>query len=201
MKKKSRFFGVKGTIILVVLIGFIISYYYYLSNKPAANVGDDGVKISAAQEILLKNYDINYPPTPKEVVREYLQITKVLHNEELTDEEITNVGMKVQQLYDDEFVANKSTDEYLMDLKSEIANFRSNQYSIANYYTSSSTDVVYGKVNGYDCAKLYANYSIRTGGNAQKLQEVFILRKDDNGHWKIYGWQPVEDEENEESYE
>lgn len=199
MKKKTRFSGVKGTIILIILVGLIVSYFYYLSNKKPVSVDDEGVVITPAEEILLKNYNINYPPTPKEVVREYLQITKVLHNEELSDEEISDVGMKVQQLYDEEFVANKSTDEYIMDLKSEIANFKTNEYSIANYYTSSSTDVVYGKVNGYDCAKLYANYTIRAAGRSTMLQEVFILRKDAAGHWKIYGWQPVDDEnENED---
>lgn len=198
MKKKTRFSGTKGTIIIIILMGLIISFYYYLSNRPTKRVDDEGVVVSAAQEILLKNYDINYPPTPKEVVREYLQITKVLHNEELTDKEITDVGLKVQQLYDDEFVANKSEDEYIMDLKSEIANFRTNQYAIANYYTSASTDVIYDRVNGYDCAKLYANYSVRTGSKTQTLQEVFILRKDGAGHWKIFGWQPVIEEEDNE---
>ena len=82
--------------------------------------------------------------------------------------------------------------KYFKDLKSEIATFRDNEYAITNYYTSASTDVVYDTVDGYDFAKLYGTFSIRSGGKAQLLQEIFLLRKDSNGHWKIYGWQPVE---------
>ena len=116
----------------------------------------------------------------------------MLHNEKLSDDEIEKVAIKIRELYDDEFIANKSQDEYLKDLKSEIATFRDNDYAITNYYTSASTDVVYDTVDGYDFAKLYGTFSIRAGGKAQLLQEVFLLRKDNDGHWKIYGWQPVE---------
>lgn len=194
---KKRFNGTKGIIIIVILVGLIISYYYYLSNKDFTNTKND-VSISAAQEILLKNYDINYPPTPKEVLKEYLQISKVLHNENLSDEEVTQLGLKIQELYDAEFVANKSKESYLTDLKSEVANFRNNSYAITNYYTSSSTDVIYDKLDGFDFAKLYATYSVRAGSEVQTLQEVFLLRKDDANHWKIYGWQPVEKQNDNE---
>ncbi|MBO4844790.1 MAG: hypothetical protein J5525_00535 [Lachnospiraceae bacterium] len=189
---KNRFKGTKGTIILIVLVFLVISYYYYLSNKTNPDKNEEAIKVSSAQEIILKNYTINYPPTPKEVVKEFLQISKVLHNENLSDEEINGIAMKVRELYDDEFIANKSDDEYLKDLKSEIATFRDNDYAITNYYTSSSTDVVYDTVDGYKFAKLYGTFSIRTGKESQLLQEVFLLRKDAAGHWKIYGWQPVE---------
>ncbi|MCR4748653.1 MAG: hypothetical protein K5877_02440 [Lachnospiraceae bacterium] len=188
----KRFKGTKGTIMLILLVFLVISYYYYLSNKTSEGKNEEDLKVSSAQEILMANYNINYPPTPKEVVKEFLQISKVLHNENLTDDEIKQVAMKIRELYDDEFIAAKSEDEYLKDLKSEIATFRDNDYAITNYYTSASTDVVYDTVDGYKFAKLYGTFSIRSGGKAQLLQEVFLLRKDASGHWKIYGWQPVE---------
>lgn len=188
----DRFKGTKGTVIIIILVCLVLSYYYYLSNKTVTSKPEEEIKASPVQEILLKNYSNSYPPTPKEVVKEFLQISKVLHNEELSDEEIALVGMKVTELYDEELVNNKSEDEYITDLKSEIATFRSNEYVITNYFASSSTDVVYGTVKGYQCAKLYGTFSIRAGGKAQVLQDVFLLRKDADGHWKIYGWQPVE---------
>lgn len=188
---KNRFKGTKGTIIILILVCLVVSYYYYLSNKTSGKQ-EDVVTTNSVQEITLKNYEISYPPTPKEVVKEFLQISKVLHNEKLTDEEIEVVGLKILALYDDELVANKSTEDYFIDLKSEIATFRTNEYVITNYYTSTSTEVVYGKVEGYDTAKLYGTFSIRANGKAQVLQDVFLLRKDSTGRWKIMGWQPVE---------
>ena len=129
----DRFKGTKGTVIIIILVCLVLSYYYYLSNKTITSKPEEEIKASPVQEILLKNYSNAYPPTPKEVVKEFLQISKVLHNEELTDEEIALVGMKVTELYDEELVNNKSEDEYITDLKSEIATFRSNEYVITNY--------------------------------------------------------------------
>ena len=194
---QNRFKGTKGALILIILVVLVVSYYYHLSNSTSSDKRNDEIKISAASDILMKNYSVNYPPTPKEVVKEYLQISKVLHNDELSDEEITAVGLKIQELYDDEFIANKSQEDYIRDLKSEVAAFRNNNYVITNYYTSASTEVVYGVVDGFEFAKLYASYSIRVGGKSQILQEIFLLRKDSNGRWKIYGWQPVEEDESE----
>ena len=192
---KKSFTGTKGTILIIVLCCLVVSYYYHLSNKTNSNKHEEEIKVSAASDLLLHNYDINYPPTPKEVLKEYLQITKVLHNDSLTDDEINQLAKHIQKLYDEEFLANKSEEDYLKDLKSEVATFRENDYSITNYYTTSSTDVIYDVVDGYQFAKMFATYSIRTTGKADTLQMTFILRKDDAGHWKIYGWQPVMEED------
>lgn len=190
--------GPKGTAIIIILVLLVLSYYYYLSNRTAQEKVEEDISISATQEVLLKDYAHSYPPTPKEVLKDYLEITKVLHNENLTDEQIGLLAQKIQELYDIEFVANKTQDNYLMDLKSEIATFRKNNYSITNYYTSSSTDVEYYKMDGFNFAKLYATYSVRTENGLKSSQNVFLMRKDSDGHWKIYGWMPVDSAEGEE---
>ena len=53
----------------------------------------------------------------------------------------------------------------------------------------------YFNLDGYECAGLYGTFNIRTAKGTQVLREVFILRKDEKGHWKIYGFVPVTDEE------
>lgn len=189
--------GLKKSIFVVLLVLLVLSYYCYLSNKTKTSKDESEVKASPAQEVLMKDYDKKYPPTPKEVVKEYLQITKVLHNEKLTDEEVEAIAKKIQLLYDDEFIANKSEEDYIKDIKSEVATFRDNDYSITNYYTSSSTDVEEYSMDGYKFAKLYASYNVRAGREMKALELAMLLRKDENGHWKIYGWMPVTSEDNE----
>ena len=34
----------------------------------------------------------------------------------------------------------------------------------------------------------------RVGTQMVNSRTVYVLRKDQEGHWKIYGWQPVHDE-------
>lgn len=191
----GRFKGTKGFICLVILILLIVGYYYYLSNKSAETKKEENVEISAVQEVLMRDLTKSYPPTPKEVVKLYCELTKVIHNEEMTEEELQALSKKIQELYDDELIANKTEEDYLLDLKSEITTFKDNGYVISNYSTSASTDVDYFEADGFSFAKLYGSYYIRVNTSMQTLEEVFLLRKDDIGHWKIYGWQPVEEQE------
>ncbi|MCR5399217.1 MAG: hypothetical protein K6E68_06745 [Lachnospiraceae bacterium] len=185
--------GVKGFIIILILVLLIVGYYYYLSNRNYRDRKEAEVVVTPAQSLLLLNFDINYPPTPKEVVKQYMEFSKVLHNEDLTDEEIEAVGLKLLEILDDDLVANKTREDYIKDLKSELKTFKDNDYAIVNMYTSQSTDVDFFEVEGRECSSLYGTFSIRTDSGTQLLQDIFILRKDDNGHWKIYGWQPQAD--------
>lgn len=193
----KRFKGTRGMICLLALILIVVGYYYYLSNKSHKKAQEENVVISNAQNLLLRDLDRNYPPTPKEVLKYYLEITKCLHNEQLAEDELTDLANKLLMLYDDELAANKSQDAYLTDLKSEISTFRDNDYAISSYSVSASTDVEEFKEDGYSFARLYCTYYIRVKTSMQNLNEVFLLREDDNGHWKIYGWQQVTEEEME----
>ncbi len=192
----KNFKGTKGFIIALVLVLIIVGYYYYLSNRQAKVKREENVQLSAADELLLTNFEVNYPPTPKEVVKKYLDFTKVLHDPSLSEEDVEKLALKIQVLYDNELVANKSEEDYIKDLKSELKTFADNDYSIVNYYTSSSTEVEFFTVDGYDCASLYGTYNIRTSSGTKILTNIFILRRDDGGRWKIYGWQEVTDDAN-----
>lgn len=88
-------------------------------------------------------------------------------------------------------VANKEQSEYFQDLKDEIATFHTNKWTISTYWTSSSTDVERFTEAGYEFARLYCTFTIRQNGGSGSSNEVFLLRRDENEHWKIYGWQLV----------
>lgn len=191
----KRFRGTKGIIILVMMMVLVIGYFYYLSNRTVSSDNKTATvnteKISPVATVLLRNLDINYPATPKEVVKYYAELTKVLYNEEYTDEEFQALAVKIQQLYDPELVANKEQSEYLQDLKDEIEAFHTNKWTISTYWTSSSTDVERFTEDGYEFARLYCTFTIQQSGGNGSSNEVFLLRKDENEHWKIYGWKQM----------
>lgn len=191
----KRFRGLKGMLIILVLFCLIAGYYYYLSNKN--EVKEEQIELSAAQEIILTDLERSYPPTPKEVLKFYMETTKCLYNEIMTEEELVLVGRKIQEVYDRELVLNKIEEEYLKDLKSEIVAFQEGDCTIVNYSTSSSTDVDYFSEDGYQFARLYGTFYMRVGKKMSKLEQLFLLRQDDEKHWKIYGWQPVVEQEEE----
>nr|MBQ8253156.1 hypothetical protein [Lachnospiraceae bacterium] len=191
----KRFSTNKGVIIFVVLILLIVGFYYYLSNRsvsqPEESVSEIEV-MTATQQMLARDLDINYPPTPREVVKYFSEITQCFYNEELTEEDIYNLGMKARELYDAELVANQTEADYIDSLKYDIAEFNKNNRTVVSYNPSSSVDVETFSEDGYEWARLYCNYTIKQNEILYNSNMVFILRLDENEHYKIYGWKLVE---------
>lgn len=186
-RKKKQGNGIKLFIIGIILICIVVGYYYYLSNRHREEPEEEK-ELTAVQEVLLYNFEKNYPPTPKEVVRLFAEITQCFYNETYTEEELLQLAEHIQNLYDEELIANKTEKQYIEDLKWDINNFKEQKIVISSYAVSASTDVDYFSQGGNDYAKLYCTFTLRKGTQLQASNEIFVLRKDSGGHWKIYGW-------------
>lgn len=189
--KRSTIIGI--IIVGVILVAVVVGYAFRLKHKTGA-AAEEVVEVTAVQKVLQKDLERNYPPTPKEVVKYFAEITKCFYNETYSDEELEQLALKIQELYDTELVENKSQEDYMNDLRSDIADMKSNNYTISGYVLSASVDVEEFTKDGDSCARLYCTFSIKQGTNGtMRSMEQFILRKDDDGHWKILGWDLVED--------
>ena len=188
----KRFKTPRGAFFLFLAMGCVLLAYYLITVRIEKSKPEDYVQLTAIQEVLSRNLDTNYPQTPKEVIKYYSEITKCFYNEEHTEEELYALAMQAQKLYDHDLVANKTEEQYLQDLKSEIQAFKEKDYYISSYGTSSSTDVYDFTEDGYKFSRLYCTYNIRVGTVIQPIEEIFLLRMDLEGHWKIYGWDLVE---------
>lgn len=182
---------VKILIIGVLVVAVVLGFYYYLNHKEK-EVQEESAKITAVQNVLLKDLERSYPPTPKEVVKYYSEITKCFYNEEYSEEELLDLAQKIQELYDAELIANKTQEEYLTDLKSEIAQMKEKKCIISSYEISASTDVEFFTQNGYSCARLYCTYYLKQDAKTTSTMECFVLRQDEEKHWKILGWDLAE---------
>ncbi len=197
--KKNGSSAVKTLVVFVILAVLLIMAYYHVANVRRQTQTEENVPVTAVQEVLLRNMDKNYPPSPKEVVKYYSDLTKCLYNEDCTDDEIEQLAERALQIYDPELAAHQEWNRYITDLKSEIATKKSQEYAIMSYSISSSTDVNYFTKDSYECASLYCTYNIRNGAVAGSVEELFILRKDDAGHWRIFGWDLTQEDAPEAS--
>lgn len=185
--------GVIGLIVVGMILVAVVAGYAIHLNRKTESAGEEAVEATAVQRVLQRDLEKSYPPTPKEVVKYYAEITKCFYNEEYSDEELEKMALKIQELYDQELVENKSQEEYLNDLRSEIANMKESKSTISGYVLSASVDVEEFMENGYSCARLYCTFSIKQGTKGTtRSMEQFVLRKDEDGHWKILGWDLVE---------
>ena len=181
--------------ILIVFVVFaigVVGLFFYISNRSRVVAEGRQQQMTAVQEILARNLDTNYPPTPKEVLKFYSEITRCFYGEEYTDEELVQLATLSRRLFDDELVANQTDEQYLSALRMDIESWKNDKKVISSYSVSSSTDVQEYSYGGFECAQLYCIYSIRMGTNIAPVQEHFIMRKDSAGHWKILGWELVE---------
>lgn len=179
-------------IVFIVLALCVTGLFFYVSNRSKAIEEGKQQQMTPVQEILARNLETNYPPTPKEVLKFYSEITRCFYGEQYTDEELAKLAILSRKLFDDELVANQTDEQYLSALKFDIESWKNDKKVISSYSVSSSTDVQEYSYGGREWAQLYCIYSIRMGTNVAPVQEHFIMRKDERGHWKILGWELVE---------
>lgn len=202
-KKKSKGIskGIIAGITAIILVAVIIILAFSYVNKQRASevTTEPAVEVSAVDGILLSDFDRNYPPTPKEVVKMYSEITTCFYNEKMDEVTLEQLAEKSRELCDEELVENQSFEDYIDSLKTEILSFNSKSLTVSGYTLSSAADVEYYSADGFNFAKLYVTYRLRQGTEFVYSNEVFLLRKDDDGHWKIYGFTLADDEEPSEA--
>lgn len=171
------------------MVGLILGYYYYVSNRNSeSNVEETTTEVTVVQQLLLKDISKDYPPTPKEVIKLYSDITVAFYTQEYTEEELKGLALKLRELYDIDLVMANPEDTYLASLYGELNRFKEQGVSFSSYNTSAATDVEYFDKDGRKCARMTVTFTVKQGTQVGLTKEVFVLRKDDEGHWKILGW-------------
>lgn len=175
-------------ILLVVLA--VVGYYCFLVNRDV-KVQEEST-LSTVQVVLSRDLKYNYPPSPKEVMKYYLEITKCMYNEDCTEQELEDLALKARELYDAELLEHNELGTYLINLNAEVKNFKNLGRRISSTSVSASTDVDFFEDDGFSFARLRCGYTILEKKQSYSSIEVFLLREDEEGHWKIYGWDLAE---------
>ena len=186
MKKNTSKNTTKVAIIFLVLIVAVVAYFAYLSNK--SREVEDEAAMTAVKLVLSRDLENNYPPTVKEVMKYYVDIQKCLYSQECLDEEAEQLGMKARALFDDELLAANDVTNHLLALKSEITSFQEDSRQITAASVASSANVDTFTEDGYEFARIHCIYTVLDGGQSNLVDMVYLLRRDGNRRWKIYGW-------------
>lgn len=185
MKKNN---GLKNLILILIMVGLAVGYYFYLANRDVEEEPAE-TKVTKTQEVLLRDMEKNYPPSPKEVIKYYAEISKCFYDGDYSEEEFLKLADRARDMYDDELKATQTEEEYLKDLRDDIKEFKDNDTVISSFKTSVSTDVQYSTSEKGEMAVLYCMFNLRQGTKMQTSNHKFVLRKDAEEHWKILGWE------------
>lgn len=185
-RKKSN--PVKTTVIMFFVAAVILAAYFALSSKNEETNVEAAAEETEIEKLLGKNIEESYPPTPREVIKLYSRILKCLYSEEMEESRVKLMTLQLRKLFDEELLANNPESEHIKAIEADIAGYRVNSKSIMSYSIEKAGDVIYNTVDGRDCATLRAYYTTKEKNEYKRSYEEFILRKNDNGVWKILGW-------------
>ena len=183
--------GPKSAAVLAVMLITVFALYYYLVNKAERQTPE--TETTAVQDVLLKNLETDYPPTVREVIKYYNEIMNCYYSENPTEEELQKLADKAMELYDGELADYQEEDLYIADLKAEVARLAAEDTVLSHVALGSSTAVDYYTHNGRECAQIRCIYTMRQKTNLMTIKEIYVLRKDDEGRWKILGWRSADD--------
>lgn len=186
MKKSTT----RATVIFICMIVGVVAFYAYLSGR--SKEIREGTALSAAELALSRDLKNDYPPTPKEVIKYYNEILKCLYNEECTEEEIEKLGNKARELYDEELLENNEPLEYQVRLQEDVKAYREKKRQITSASVAASTSVLRFEQDGYSFARIGCGYTVMENGKSIPVSQVYLLRKDGEKRWKIYGWDLAE---------
>lgn len=185
----------RTALVLMIMVVTVMLLYHHMVNKVRSSQVPETV--SAVQNVLLVKLEKSYPATPREVLKFYNEILQCYYNEDCTEEEIEQLAEKAWQMYDDELIEKQNWDSFLLALKAEIQSYKEKDKVISSAAPASSTDVDYYKYEGRECANIRCAYTMREKTSLSVVKEIYVLRKDDQGHWKILGWELIQDEDQE----
>ena len=188
MKKKDA----GKTIVFMVLVCLVLGGLYFVLNQ---NEGKDKEKIKgneAAQSLLRKDYDRNYPATVREVLIQHMSISQCLYNEEISDEEFDTLVTMMRKLYDEELLEKNPESSYKSNLKNEIAAAKAGKYRMSYYEVNKLSGVKYWTAEEDEFASILVCITMNNDGQIEKSWEEFLLREDEKERWKIVGWRLAE---------
>lgn len=192
MKKKISLVAVA-----LVCIGLIVGIFYYFSQQKKT-AAENSVELTEVQNLITEDLDKSYPATPREVVKLYNRIITCFYDEEYTDEELEQLGDQARMLFDAELLENNPREEYFEQLRAEIEDYRERSKTIVNSSVCSSNDVNYQTVDGDECAYVTASYFINENKNYSRTNQMYVLRKDEEGNWKILVFYKIEGDSSDE---
>lgn len=176
--------------IAVLCIALIVGGYVFWmkqNEKPS-----EDVELTTVQKMITKDLEKSYPATPREVVKIYNEIISCFYNEEYTEAELEALGDQARLLMDEELLGNNPRDEYFKKLKAEIADYKRDERIIISYNLCSSNEVQFVTVDERECAYVKTSYFIKDNTGHSRTYQMYVVRKDDDGNWKILVFYQVE---------
>ena len=189
--KKTRI-----VILAIVIVAAICTAFYIVNNNSKKESAKEA-ELTEIQKITTRNMEKDYPATPREVIKFYNRIIKCYYGRQYSDDELQQLADQALSMFDDDLLKKNEKESYIESVKSDAAQYEEDNKSISQTDVCDSNDVKYMTDNGDDIAYVTASYFIKNGSSYTKTYQEYVLRKDDDGDWKILTFYKIEGESSE----
>ena len=186
---KARNRTVATVVTMFVIAIAILSFYFYwmFRIKPLDDKAEE--EMTEVQKLINKDLDIFYPETPREITKLFGSMMKNLYDN-ISDEEVEALALKVRELYDEDFLAVNPKETYLRHLYSDIASWKKENRRISAYHLVNEKEEQQEQLEGVEYAITYLSFTIQESGKFTETWKL-MLRQNKDKKWKILGWQVV----------
>ena len=165
-----------------------MGYYFYLSGKDVKDAQDEIIETTLTQDVLARDLEKDYPVTPKEVMKYYNEIQECYYSGENDKVTIKALMQKSRVLFAEELLVENPEEAQFEELMKEVESFKEKEMVLTMWSTDEASDVEYNTFEDAEWATIHSYYTIKTKGLSTKTTEIFLMKKDADGRWKIYGW-------------
>lgn len=196
MSKSTRkiIFAIVGMLCVAALV--LVVYFLISQGKISSVRGNNGPS-SEVEKLLNKDLESKYPELPTEVVKLYWRFNKCIYNNTMSDKQFEGLLEQLRMLYDDELLAESenSWDTMYENLKAEKKQYAKKEQTIATYSVQQNSTVEYNTIDGRECATVITGTLLKAKSKREQTYEKFLLRKDEQGKWRILGWSQTKDQD------
>lgn len=180
-------------IIALVLVVSLCGGFYYFKSRADANSGENQ-KLTKVQKLITRNLDENYPKTPRAVVKLYNQFILCYHKEDYSSEELDGLVGQVEKLFDDELAANNPKETLKKSIVAEVKEYedKSRVISQASVCDTDEVRFITDRKKGDSLAYVQASYFVKEKKQYTRTYQMYVLRKDAEGRWKIITYYKVD---------
>ena len=189
-----------GIVIAALLCVALLCGGFYFAKKNVDSKAERNEELTKVQKIITRDLESNYPATPREVVKFYNRIITGYYSGEYSDEELDQLIDQALLLFDAQLAENNPKEDYKQAILAEVSNYKKRSRTIRQSSVCDRSEVRFltDDSNGDQLAYVSASYFIKEDGQYEKTYQMYVLRKDENGEWKILTFYKIEGKTSED---
>lgn len=195
-KKRKIQFNAKNMIVLLLVIAIVVVFYLSTSNNATkTSIEQDEYTILSSKDL-----DTAYPETPKEIVKLYCRMAKYLYDDTISEKQTKTIVEQMRKLFAKPLLDANTLEAQLEKLEKDVKGYTNEKKTIIGYEVDEESLEIQ-EVDEIQKAVIVAVFSLKHKKKYEHTNEEFVLIKDDDGRWKIFGWQIAEGYDNAEEIE